>query len=106
MYSELPEVLWASTGYRIKQLDKYQEFGQLRNMIVHFAAPAFDASTETLKFAFEVLDPIVRDVWGESFVEYSSYWDEVIISDGYLREQLETQSIQVHPETQKLMESP
>jgi hypothetical protein len=105
MYSDLPEVLWASTGYRIKHLDRYQEFGALRNIIVHFAAPSCDASTETLKFAFEVLDPMVRDFWGESFIEYSQYWDDVIISDGYLREQLERLNIQVHPETQKLIEN-
>lgn len=105
MYSELPEVLWASTGYRIKQLNRYQDFGNLRNKIVHFAPPALDASTETLKFTFEVLDYMVHDFWGKSFVEYSGYWDDVIICDGYLREQLEKLNIQVHPETQKLIES-
>jgi hypothetical protein len=48
---------------------------------------------------------MVRDFWGESFIEYSQYWDDVIISDGYLREQLERLNIQVHPETQKLIEN-
>ena len=105
MYSELPEVLWAATGYRIKELDKYQKFGALRNTIVHFAAPDCEASVETLRFAFEVFDPIVRDFWGESFIDYSEYWDEVIISDGYLREQIEQLNIQMHPETKKQMES-
>lgn len=105
MYSELPEVLWAATGYRIKELDRYQKFGALRNTIVHFAAPDCEASAETLKFAFEVFDPIVRDFWGESFIEYSAYWDDVIISDGYLREQIEELNIQLHPETQKQIES-
>jgi len=77
----------------------------LRNTIVHFAAPNCEASTETLKFAFEVFDPIVRDFWGESFIDYSEYWDEVIISDGYLREQIEQLNIQMHPETKKQIES-
>jgi hypothetical protein len=50
MYSELPEVLWAATGYRIKELDKYLKFGDLRNTIVHFSAdPDCEGSTETLK---------------------------------------------------------
>jgi hypothetical protein len=105
MYSELPEVLWAATGYRIKELDRYQKFGALRNTIVHFAAPDCEASAETLKFAFEVFDPIVRDFWGESFIDYSEYWDDVIISEGYLREQIEELNIQVHPKTQKQIES-
>ena len=106
MYSELPEVLWATTGYRIKELDRYQKFGELRNTIVHFSAdPDCEPSTETLKFALEVLDYIVQDFWGESLIYYSQEWDEVIISDGYLREQIEQLNIQVHPDTQKKIES-
>ncbi|MEG3890165.1 hypothetical protein QUB36_00710 [Microcoleus sp. AT8-B1] len=106
IYSELPEVLWATTGYRIKELDRYQKFGYLRNIIVHFsAAPDCEASTETLKFALEVLDYIVQDFWGESLIYYSQEWDDVIISEGYLREQIEQLNIQVHPDTQKQIES-
>ncbi len=61
MYSDLPEVLWALTGYRIKELDKYQKFGDLRNTIVHFAAPDCEASAETLRFALEVFGSNVRN---------------------------------------------
>jgi hypothetical protein len=105
MYSELPEVLWATTGYRIKELDRYQKFGELRNIIVHFsAAPDCEASTETLKFALEVLDYIVQDFWGESLIYYSQEWDDAIISDGYLQEQIDRLNIQVHPDTQKQIE--
>lgn len=104
MYSELPEVLWAATGYRMKQLSRYQDFGALRNGLVHFAALDFDAATETLRFLFEVLDPIVRDLWDETFVDNAAYWDDVIISEGYLREQLNNTNITVHPETRRMIE--
>jgi len=105
IYSELPEVLWATTGYRIKELDRYQKFGELRNIIVHFSAdPDCEASTETLKFALEVLDYIVQDFWGESLIYYSQEWDDAIISDGYLQEQIDRLNIQVHPDTQKQIE--
>ncbi|MEG4116390.1 hypothetical protein QUA43_02690 [Microcoleus sp. N9_B4] len=105
IYSELPEVLWATTGYRIKELDRYQKFGDLRNIIVHFsAAPDCEPSTETLKFALEVLDYIVQDFWGESLIYYSQEWDDAIISDGYLQEQIDRLNIQVHPDTQKQIE--
>ncbi|MEG4852051.1 hypothetical protein QUB10_14180 [Microcoleus sp. B5-D4] len=105
IYSELPEVLWAATGYRIKELDRYQKFGALRNIIVHCsAAPDCEASTETLKFALEVLDYIVQDFWGESLIYYSQEWDDAIISDGYLQEQIDQLNIQVHPDTQKQIE--
>lgn len=73
LYSELPEALWAATGYRIKQVDEFLKFGALRNGLVHFAAPEFDAAAETLKFVFEVIDPIVRDFWDKTFVEYAQY---------------------------------
>jgi hypothetical protein len=105
MYQELPEVLWATTGYRIKELDRYQKFGELRNIIVHFSAdPDCEASTETLKFALEVLDYIVQDFWGESLIYYSQEWDYAIISDGYLQEQIAQLNIQVPPDTQKQIE--
>ena len=105
MYSELPEVLWATTGYRIKELDRYQKFGELRNIIVHISAdPDCEGSTETLKFALEVLDYIVQDFWGESLIYYSQEWDDAIISDGYLQKQIEQLNIQVHPDTQKQIE--
>jgi hypothetical protein len=104
MYSELPEVLWAATGYRMKQLSKYQDFGALRNGLVHFAALDFDAAAETLRFLFEVLDPMMQDFWGETFVDYASYWDDVIISEGYLREQLDRLEINVHPDTRQIIE--
>jgi hypothetical protein len=105
MYSELPEVLWATTGYRIKELDRYQKFGELRNIIVHISAvPDCEASTETLKFPLEVLDYIVQDFWGESLIYYSQEWDDAIISDGYLQEQIDRLNIQVHPDTQKQIE--
>jgi hypothetical protein len=100
-YSDLPEALWAATGYRIQEIDRYRKFGTLRNNIVHFAAPDCNAAEETYRFAFEVFDPIARDFWGESFIEYAEYWDESIVSDGLLREDIERFNIQVHPETQK-----
>ncbi len=78
--------------------------GKLRNGIVHFAAPEFDTAAETLRFAFEVLDPMVWDFWNETFVDYCSNWDDVIISEGYLREQLDRLKIGLHPKTKKLID--
>jgi hypothetical protein len=103
-YSELPEVLWATTGYRIKKLADFKKFGDVRNGLVHFAAPDFDAAAETLRFSFEVLDPIVQDFWNESFVKYSEYWDDDIIAGGYLREQIDRLGLLIHPDTKKEIE--
>ena len=99
MYSELPEVLWATTGYRIKKLEDFQKFGRLRNGIVHFSVPQFDAAAETLRFAFEVLDPMVWDFWDETSVGHSECLEDV----RYLLEQLDGLKINIHPKTNKLL---
>ncbi|KPQ32814.1 MAG: hypothetical protein HLUCCA11_20465 [Phormidesmis priestleyi Ana] len=36
-YSELPDQLWAVTETPIPNIDAYQEFGKLRNQIIHFS---------------------------------------------------------------------
>lgn len=103
-YSELPEVLWATTGYRMKKLADFQKFGTVRNGLVHFAAPDFDAADVTLRFTFEVIDPIVRDFWNESFVKYAEYWDEGILEGGYLRREIERLELSIHPDTKQELE--
>jgi hypothetical protein len=96
-YFQLPELLWATTGYRLKATAQFLEFGHLRNKIVHFAAPNIDAAGETLKFTFEVLEPMLQDFWKESVVPYAEAWDDVIASDGYLEEQLVRLNIEITP---------
>jgi hypothetical protein len=103
-YSELPEALWAATGYRMRNSDRFLKFGILRNGLVHFAAPQFNAAAETFKFAFEVIDPMLQDFWCVSFLEYCQYEDDVIVAEGYLREQIEHQKVTVHPETMRRMQ--
>ena len=54
-------------------------------------------------FVEEVFRPLLV-LWVRVYYP-ASYWDDVIISNGYLQEQLEQLNIQVHPETQKLIQS-
>jgi hypothetical protein len=44
------------------------------------------------------------DFWNETFVGYSQDWDDVIISEGYLREQLDRLGVQVHLDTKRMIE--
>tara|TARA_Y100001960_G_scaffold322517_1_gene399128 strand:- start:440 stop:1054 length:615 start_codon:yes stop_codon:yes gene_type:complete len=79
-YSELPEKLWATTGYRIEEISLFNSFGKLRNSIQHFATPESDLRTETSKFIYLVIDPILEHFWGEYAIEYvdlESYEDDV-----------------------------
>lgn len=93
MFSELPERLWATTGYRMKSAERFQEFGALRNQIMHFALPSQDFSATTLRFLFEVVEPLVNDFWQESIIPYAEEYDEVIAAEGYLQEQLQRLSV-------------
>jgi hypothetical protein len=94
-YDALPALLWATTGYRMQKAQEYQRFGRLRNKIVHFAAPDIDHSREVLRYCTEVLEPMIYDFWGCSVLEQSQEWDEVVIIDGYLAEQLDRYDIQL-----------
>ena len=86
-YFELPDVLWATTGYRIPELERYKEFGKLRNMIQHFASPNFNLSSRTIEFAFTVIEPMIFDFWGDTCFNYVGLLGEE--TDDYLKEQLD-----------------
>jgi|SRR5690606_18613591 len=68
---ELPDRLWATTGIVLPNRDRYESFGRLRNGIQHFGPPAgCDASEETLRFVFEVVDPFINDCWGLFAIDF------------------------------------
>lgn len=70
-YNELPERLWATTGYKIKDDNLYQNFGKLRNNIQHFATPKDrNLTQEILNFIFGIIDPMIHDFWGLYAVNY------------------------------------
>ncbi|MFH4676217.1 hypothetical protein [Vibrio alginolyticus] len=79
-YADLPEKLWATTGYRIENLALFNSFGKLRNCIQHFATPNIDLRLEASKFIYEVIDPILEYFWEEYAIEYvdlDEYEDDV-----------------------------
>ena len=96
-YSELPERLWSATGIRMPNPDKFIEFGRHRNTIMHFAVPAEDWAEITLRFMFDVIEPMVEQFWQRSIIEQVSDWDDAITSDGYLSERLAELKIQITP---------
>jgi hypothetical protein len=102
-YQDLPERLWAATGIRMADTEAFQKFGRLRNQIIHLAVLNRELSTETLKFLFEVMEPVVQDFWDESIVPRAEEWDDVIVTDGYLREQLVKIGIAITPELDRAL---
>ncbi|MEV3827715.1 hypothetical protein RI534_00175 [Aeromonas allosaccharophila] len=79
-YVDLPERLWAATGYKIETIDLFNRFGKLRNCIQHFATPNRDLRTETTYFIYNVIDPILECFWSKYAIEYvdlDGYEDDI-----------------------------
>lgn len=71
-YADLPGQLWATTGKVMPSLEKYHEFGRLRNAIQHFLPPEDkNPSTETAEFIYGVIDPFIQDCWGLFAVDFN-----------------------------------
>ncbi|MCD9096803.1 hypothetical protein [Luteimonas fraxinea] len=87
MYADLPELLWASTGHRISDIDTYNKFGRLRNTITHLGVPDLDLADEAVIFGFLVVEPLVRMFWGEDVISYMENYDCECFE--YLQETLE-----------------
>ncbi len=69
-YNELPERLWATTGYKIQDITIFNSFGKLRNGIQHFAVPDEELRIIATDFIYKVIDPILEHFWGLYAVEY------------------------------------
>lgn len=69
-YKELPDRLWAITGYKIEEIEVYRSLGKLRNGIQHFAVPEINLSQACSEFIYKVIDPILEHFWGLYAVEY------------------------------------
>ena len=85
MYHELPHALWAATGYHVPQFEHFVEFGRLRNIINHLAVPRGDLAERTLRFTFEVMEPMLFDFWKCDVVKYYEAFDQ---ENEFLLEQL------------------
>lgn len=80
-YQDIPERLWATTGYKIKEVDLYQEFGKLHNSIQHFASikDSNYLTYQTLRFVFGIVDPLIHHFWelyAVNCIESGFYGDE------------------------------
>lgn len=86
MYSELPDRLWATTGYKIEPIELYNKFGRIRNQIIHFAIPAISLSDFTLEFTFKIIEKAINSWWDTTILEYAPDYDEVVLE--YIFERL------------------
>jgi hypothetical protein len=76
---DLPDRLWAVTGYSLPARDEFERFGKLRNGIQHFAPSTLeDPRGATLHFVFSVIDPFIHDCWGEFAVDYDEDYEPYV----------------------------
>ncbi len=85
MYSELPDRLWATTGYKIEPIELYNKFGRIRNQIIHFAVPGISLSDFTLEFTFKIIEKAINSWWDVTIFEYAQDYDEVILENIFER---------------------
>ena len=78
-WTDLPGRLWASTGLALPNRERFDSFGRLRNGLQHFAPAAnVDASEETLRFVFDVVDPFIGECWDLFAIDYDEDYDPYI----------------------------
>jgi hypothetical protein len=104
MFSELPDRLWATTGYKIESLELYHKFGRIRNQIIHFAVPNISLSDFTLEFTFKTIEKAINNWWNTTILEYTLDYDEVILETIFERlEELRLESIYTIDENYNLV---
>lgn len=87
MYSELPDRLWATTGYKLESIELYNKFGKIRNQIIHFAVPNISLSDFTLEFTFKVIEKAINTWWDTTIFDYAQDYDDAILE--YIFERLD-----------------
>lgn len=96
-FSELPERLWAATGYKIPNTEFYNKFGKLRNQIIHLAVPNDqELSDIALQFGFGVIERLVNDWWDTTLLEFAREYDSEYLD--YIFESLERLNLTVNYE--------
>lgn len=77
-YHKLPEILFKHTGIEIEKPEAYRAFGRLRNAIQHFSPPPdTDFGLESIRFIFEVIEPLINKSWGLFAIDYNEESDEI-----------------------------
>jgi len=103
-YSKLPNQLEKTTGIKIERLEQYQEFGIIRNQIIHLSiANTKKAADElTLLYSLQLLDPLVESFWSRSVIDFIKndylYDMDAFLSSGLLEERIK----KIHPIDERL----
>jgi hypothetical protein len=69
--NSLPQVLWVTTGYRIKEIECFERLRKVRNAIQHFCDPdTVSLRSLSLEFIYKIIDPLIAHYFGVCAIEY------------------------------------
>jgi len=94
MYSELPERLWSTTGNKISNIELFNQFGDIRNQIVHLGVPNIDVSDLALQFGYGIIEPLVNEWWDDTILNYATEYDDAYLE--YVFEQTDRLNIKLN----------
>lgn len=70
-FEKLPQVLWATTGIRVPNMDCFERLRRARNSIQHFCVPDIDdLSSLSLEFIYTIIDPLIFEYFDLCAIEY------------------------------------
>lgn len=101
-YSVLPRKL-ESLGLKLDNVDKYYEFGILRNKVAHLYVPNVAIDKLTLEFALHT-DAWAYSFWNMSALETDTMNFEEVITAGYLTEVVRDHGLALPPHALHIIE--
>lgn len=70
-FEKLPQILWATTGIRIENMDCFERLRKARNAIQHFCVSDEGNLQElSLEFIYTIIDPLISNEFGLCAIEY------------------------------------
>jgi hypothetical protein len=94
-FYSLPNELFQSTGYSIKNIEEYNSFGNLKNALVRRSFERDFLVETTLRYAFQVLEPMIMEFWDDLILIHASEYE--FETDEYVDRQLTKYGILVKP---------
>ena len=71
-FNDLPGRLWATTGIRLQNFERYRAFGRLRNDTQHFTIhEQTNSSKEAINFIYCVINPFINLCWYFYTIDYT-----------------------------------
>ena len=70
-FAKLPQIMWAATGRRVRNMDCFERLRRARNAVQHFCAPETeDFRRLSLEFIYTIIDPMIASEFDLYAIDY------------------------------------